>query len=106
MGCLRRVTCGRRPSTTPAQTSGPCSPRQDWDAFEAIHEYIFRDRLRLNPKDYPIMLSEPAFLPKHQREKVVAALLLSVFLMPGLRAAPPLVRELVFGYEIPRCIDG
>ena len=44
---------------------------EDWDVFEAIHEYLFSDRLRLDPKEFPLMFTEPSFLPKSHREKVI-----------------------------------
>lgn len=44
---------------------------EDWEMVESLYRHAFSDRLRCNPAEYPVMLTEPSFHPKASREKVV-----------------------------------
>ena len=41
----------------------------DWDAMERIWHHIFYNELRVDPKDQPLLISEPPLNTKENREK-------------------------------------
>jgi actin-like protein 6A len=43
----------------------------DWDAVESIWEYTFKNRLRSDPRNHPILMSEPVYNTQSRREKTV-----------------------------------
>ncbi|KAK9839450.1 hypothetical protein WJX81_002957 [Elliptochloris bilobata] len=43
----------------------------DWELLEDLWNHAFSDRLRIDPKDHPLMLAEPSFQPREARERVV-----------------------------------
>jgi len=44
---------------------------EDWDAVEAVWSYALGSHLRVDPKDHPLMVSEPTFQPAGDREKML-----------------------------------
>jgi actin-related protein len=48
-----------------------CTIVEDWDALEAIFEYSYKDRLRLDSSEHPLLFTEPAWNPKETREKLI-----------------------------------
>eukprot|EP00898_Chlorokybus_atmophyticus_P003530 jgi/Chlat1/4178/Chrsp27S04278 len=42
----------------------------DWDMMEAIWDHAFKERLMVDPKEHPVLLAEPGFAPREQRERV------------------------------------
>jgi actin-like protein 6A len=44
---------------------------QDWDGVEQVWSYAFDQHLKVDPKEHPLMLSEPTFQPTADREKMV-----------------------------------
>jgi actin-related protein len=51
--------------------------------MEAIWEYIFDDLLQVNSHDYPVLLTEPPFNPKPNRERIVE-IMFETFQVPDL----------------------
>uniref|UniRef100_A0A1D2A2G0 Actin-related protein 4 n=1 Tax=Auxenochlorella protothecoides TaxID=3075 RepID=A0A1D2A2G0_AUXPR len=47
---------------------------EDWDALEALYNHAFKDQLRLDLKEHPLMLGEPSNTPRPVREKQVELL--------------------------------
>lgn len=43
----------------------------DWDAVEQIWNATFRDMLRVDPAQHPLLLTEPAWNTTENREKAV-----------------------------------
>ncbi|KAI8988598.1 actin family [Mycotypha africana] len=43
---------------------------EDWDAMEQIWETIFKDMLRIDPEEHPLLCTEPAWNTKENREKI------------------------------------
>ncbi|KAG1665661.1 hypothetical protein FOA52_005451 [Chlamydomonas sp. UWO 241] len=43
----------------------------DWDAVEALWDHAFKDRLRINPAEYAMMMAEPSHNTRETREKMV-----------------------------------
>jgi len=48
---------------------------QDWGDMRHIWDYTFNERLKINPRDCRIMLTEPPANPKSNREKMVQEML-------------------------------
>lgn len=46
----------------------------DWDAVEALWSHAFKDQMRINPEEHPIMMAEPTHNSKAAREKMVELL--------------------------------
>ena len=44
---------------------------KDWNDMTSVWKYAFEDELRMEPKGSPLMLTEPIFTNKEQREKIV-----------------------------------
>ena len=42
---------------------------KDWDGMERIWHHIFYNELRVDPKDQPLLISEPPLNTKENREK-------------------------------------
>ncbi len=40
----------------------------DWDSMEKIWEYMFRKELRVDPKQWTVLLTEPLLNPKSNSE--------------------------------------
>eukprot|EP00798_Chlamydomonas_sp_ICE-L_P024042 gene24042-9619_t len=55
----------------------------DWDMVESLWEHTFKDRLRVNPAEYAIMLAEATNNTKEVREKTVE-LMFEKFNVPAL----------------------
>lgn len=45
---------------------GSIKSNQDWQDMENIFKYSFNE-LKANPKEYPVLLTEPVFNPNSQR---------------------------------------
>lgn len=43
----------------------------DWDAVETIWDYAFKNRLRSDPRNHPIVMAEPVYNTQSRREKTV-----------------------------------
>ncbi len=43
----------------------------DWDAVERIWDYTIKDRLRSDPRNHPLVMSEPYYNTQSRREKTV-----------------------------------
>jgi actin-related protein len=56
---------------------------EDWDGLEKIWDYIFHQRLHIDPKDYPILYSVPPFATRDMREKI-GELMFEKYQVPGL----------------------
>ncbi|KAH9312208.1 hypothetical protein KI387_027243, partial [Taxus chinensis] len=41
----------------------------DWDVVDSIWDHAFRERLRIDPKEHPMLLSEPSSNSANQRER-------------------------------------
>ena len=50
---------------------GPDGTYAGWDAVEALWDHAFKDRLRLDASEHPMMLAEPTAQPDRDREEVV-----------------------------------
>ena len=59
---------------------------KDWDAMEKIWNYIFYTDLKVDPMLHPIMLTEPPFNSKSNREKS-AEIMFEIFNVPALYIA-------------------
>jgi actin, other eukaryote len=44
---------------------------EDWNDMEKIWEHVFTNELRVNPTEYPVLLTEAAMNPKRNREKML-----------------------------------
>lgn len=55
----------------------------DWDIAEGLWDHAFKDRLRLNPAEYAVMMAEPSHNTKEIREKTVE-LMFEKFGVPAL----------------------
>ncbi|CAD7698505.1 unnamed protein product, partial [Ostreobium quekettii] len=44
---------------------------EQWDLIEALWDHAFRERLRLNPEEHPMLVCEPTVTPTNLREKLV-----------------------------------
>ncbi|KAI9202100.1 actin family [Polychytrium aggregatum] len=44
---------------------------QNWDEYEAVWDYVYSRRMRINPAEHPLLLSEPAWNPREDREKLM-----------------------------------
>eukprot|EP00768_Dysnectes_brevis_P002925 gnl/Dysnectes_brevis/2130_a2475_905.p1 GENE.gnl/Dysnectes_brevis/2130_a2475_905~~gnl/Dysnectes_brevis/2130_a2475_905.p1 ORF type:complete len:457 (+),score=125.87 gnl/Dysnectes_brevis/2130_a2475_905:30-1373(+) len=58
----------------------------DWDAFEAFFHHLYTDQLRVNPKDLPLLLSQPVFAEPQHRAKL-AQIAFEKFEVPALHFA-------------------
>ena len=54
----------------------------NWDDMEKVWQYVFSNELRVSPRDYPILITEPSFNPMGNREKT-AEILFEHFQFPG-----------------------
>ena len=45
-----------------------------WDLMEKIWDHAFKDRLRINPEEHPMLVAEPSFNSNASREKMVEIL--------------------------------
>ena len=55
----------------------------DWKAMEKIWRYIFFEKLNVNPKDYPILLTEPPLNTNNNRKKITE-IMFETFKVPKL----------------------
>jgi len=55
---------------------------KDWNEMEHIYRYIF-DQLKVNPKEHPILLTEPPLNPVQNRQKL-AEMMFETFNVPSL----------------------
>jgi actin-related protein 2 len=44
---------------------------RNWDDMLHVWDYTFYEKLKINPKDHKILLTEPPLNPKKNREKMV-----------------------------------
>ena len=44
---------------------------KNWDNMEKIWNYIFTEKLKINPSDYSLIVSEPIYNPKENIEKLI-----------------------------------
>ena len=44
---------------------------KNWEDMEHLWNYTFNDKLKINPADTKIMLTEPPLNPKKNREKLI-----------------------------------
>jgi actin-like protein 6A len=56
---------------------------EDWDGLERVLEYAFHQRLRVDPKDFPVLYAVPSFATREMREKLCERLF-EVHRVPGL----------------------
>lgn len=54
----------------------------NWDDMEKILDHTFRNELRIQPEEHPILLSEPSLNPIGQREKMTQ-IMFEQFKLPG-----------------------
>lgn len=66
---------------------------QDWSDMEIIWRHVFYDRLRVQPQDHPVMLTEPAMNPKANRERM-AEVMFETFFVPALYVSTQAVLSL------------
>ena len=60
-------------TATPFSLRPPCAcylSVKDWAAVEKVYDHAFRQVLRLNPAEHPIMSSESMSADRQQREKL------------------------------------
>ncbi len=55
----------------------------DWDIIENLWRHTYFDRLRVDPKEHPVVLSEPSYNTTEQREKM-AELIFEKFEVPAM----------------------
>jgi len=58
----------------------------NWEAMEQLWDHIFLDRLRINPKEHPLLVSEPSFNTRPFRE-TLTEILFEKHEIPGLFVA-------------------
>lgn len=56
---------------------------ENFEDMELLWEYTFMDRLKVNPPDHPVMLTEPPYNPKVSRERMVE-IMFETFGVPSL----------------------
>eukprot|EP00884_Botryococcus_braunii_P015367 jgi/Botrbrau1/2513/Bobra.0079s0005.1 len=44
----------------------------NFDVVENLWDHVIRDRLRVDPREHPMMLAEPPYISKDAREKIVS----------------------------------
>ncbi|KAI9332732.1 actin family [Zopfochytrium polystomum] len=44
---------------------------EDWDTLETLWSYSYRDRLRADPTQHPLLVVEPSWNPREKREKLL-----------------------------------
>lgn len=44
---------------------------ENWDLMEKLWDHAFKDRLRIQPEEHPMLLAEPSFNPEACREKML-----------------------------------
>jgi actin-related protein 2 len=44
---------------------------RDWDGMEKLWEYTFNEKLKIEPKDHKILLTEPPFNPLQNRQRIM-----------------------------------
>jgi len=55
----------------------------DWNAMESIWKHTFANELRVDPKNHPVILTEPPMNPKQNREKMTQ-IMFEKFQVPAL----------------------
>lgn len=56
---------------------------QDWDDMEKIWSHAFFNELRIDPREHPVMLTEPALNPKSNRERMTQVMF-DTFFVPAI----------------------
>mmetsp|Transcript_84057 Transcript_84057/g.186602 ORF Transcript_84057/g.186602 Transcript_84057/m.186602 type:complete len:389 (-) Transcript_84057:79-1245(-) len=56
---------------------------ENFEHMELLWEYTFFEQLKVNPAKHPVLLTEPPYNPKHNREKMVE-IMFEVFGVPSL----------------------
>ncbi|KAI9226816.1 MAG: actin family [Piptocephalis tieghemiana] len=78
---------------------------EDWEGLEAAWSYALKDRLRVDPKEFPILCTEPAWAPKDQRAKM-AEMAFETFGLPAFfLAKSPMLNAFTGGKSTALVID-
>ena len=72
----------------------------NWDAMENLWQHTFHNKLRLDPKEHPILLTEAPLNPKVNREKMTE-IMFEKFHPPAIYVANQAVLSL-FAPDVPR----
>ena len=59
---------------------------QDWEDLERLWDHTFKDVLRIDPQDHPLLITEPPMMPTSQREEMVE-MLFNKFNVPAVYMA-------------------
>ncbi|KAL4224880.1 Actin-related protein [Mactra antiquata] len=67
---------------------------EDWNGMEKIYHHIFKNSLRINPSEVPVLLTDPPFNPTANRENMLQ-IMLETFQCPAFFVCMPAVLSLV-----------
>jgi actin-related protein len=76
---------------------------EDWPAMERIYHYTFYTDLRIDPSEFPIMLTEAPLNPRANREKM-AEIMFETFNVPALYIATQAVLSLYASGRTTGCV--
>ena len=77
---------------------------EDWDTMEQLWQMCFFDKLRCNPEDHCVLLTEPPLYSQQKREQV-AEIMFEEFNVPGLNFSAQAVLSLAASWTNDKVID-
>ncbi|XP_027174625.1 actin-100-like [Coffea eugenioides] len=68
---------------------------KNWDSRERVWHHTFYDKLHVDPRDHPVLLTEPPLNPKANRQKLTE-IMFETFNVPAMYLANPAILSLYF----------